>query len=167
MLGYKMHLGPLGIKLLRGEDQSLLFESVLLSYISKWSQLTTPVTFYRLSSGKCSYGTGWGTHDSHEGPETHGGCYCCSLRPYCSIVPPPHSTHTTQDRASWSTAGMANMWYTCYYSLHHSFQPWRTLLIHHGGLSWKVQMFLEIKFYWDAVMFVGYVLPIAALSLSL
>lgn len=35
MLGYKMYLGPLGIKLLRGEDQSLLFESILLNYISK------------------------------------------------------------------------------------------------------------------------------------
>lgn len=81
------------------------------------------MTFYRLSNGKSSYGTGWSTHDSHEGPETQGGCYCCSLRPYCSILPPPHSTHTTQDRASFSIAGMANMWYTCYCSLHHSFQP--------------------------------------------
>lgn len=58
-----------------------------------------------------------------------------------------HSIHTTQDRASWSTEGLANMWYAYYFSLHHSFQPRWTLLIHHGGLAWKVQMFLEVKFW--------------------
>lgn len=48
----------------------LLFERILTDYTARWSQLPIPVASYRLLGSKCSYGAGWGTHDSHKGLES-------------------------------------------------------------------------------------------------
>ena len=117
----------------------LLLELIFLDYISRWPQPIIPGTFCRLSGGKCSDGPGWGARDSHRGPETTQRCYQCSRRPCCSISP---LSHHTQLRVppSWSGSGMEICGMRAIILPILPPSPWQTLLIHHGGLFWKVWM---------------------------